>query len=60
MLDAYNLNKEETDLREARQMNQPVVMKRLFILKVTIEEEYMGKSTVQKAETEDDSKSEEF
>ncbi|WOK95232.1 hypothetical protein Cni_G03939 [Canna indica] len=41
MLDAYHLNKEETDLIEARQMGDPVVIQRLFILKETIEEEYM-------------------
>ncbi|KAF3795880.1 Uncharacterized protein EJ110_NYTH02990 [Nymphaea thermarum] len=41
MLDAYHNNKEETDLREARKMAQPVVIQRLFILKETIEEEYL-------------------
>ncbi|XP_009391923.3 uncharacterized protein At4g37920 isoform X1 [Musa acuminata AAA Group] len=41
MLDAYHLNKEETDLMEARRMGDPVVIQRLFILKETIEEEYM-------------------
>lgn len=41
MLDAYYLNKEETDLIEARQMSDPIVIQRLFILKETIEEEYM-------------------
>ncbi|KAL3036627.1 hypothetical protein AAZX31_01G019800 [Glycine max] len=60
MLDAYHLNKEETDLREARQMTDPVVIQRLFILKDTIEQEYMEKDTTQKSETKDDSKSEEF
>ncbi|OIV94464.1 hypothetical protein TanjilG_25526 [Lupinus angustifolius] len=61
MLDAYNLNKEETDLREARQLTQPVVMQRLLILKETIEEEYIAKNAAQKGETkDDDSKSEEF
>ncbi|XP_061336867.1 uncharacterized protein At4g37920 isoform X1 [Gastrolobium bilobum] len=60
MLDAYHLNKEETDLREARQMIQPIVIQRLFILKDTIEEEYMKKGEFQKSETENDSKSEEF
>ncbi|RDX82043.1 putative protein, chloroplastic, partial [Mucuna pruriens] len=60
MLDAYHLNKEETDFREARQMADPMVIQRLFILKDTIEQEYMEKGTTQKSETEDDSKSEEF
>lgn len=60
MLDAYHLNKEETDLREVRQMTDPVVIQRLFILKDTIEQEYMEKGTTQKSEKEDDSKSEEF
>uniref|UniRef100_A0A5B7BMR6 Uncharacterized protein n=1 Tax=Davidia involucrata TaxID=16924 RepID=A0A5B7BMR6_DAVIN len=41
MLDAYHLNKEDTDIREAKQMTQPVVIQRLFILKETIEEEYL-------------------
>ncbi|KAL2527872.1 Uncharacterized protein Fot_20473 [Forsythia ovata] len=41
MLDAYHLNQEETEIREAKQMNQPVVIQRLFILKETIEEEYL-------------------
>lgn len=59
MLDAYHLNKEETDLREAKQMTDPVVIQRLFILKDTIEQEYMEKGTPQKSETKDDSKSEE-
>ncbi|KAF5206011.1 endoribonuclease E-like protein [Thalictrum thalictroides] len=41
MLDAYHLNKEDTDIREAKQMTQPVVIQRLFILRETIEEEYL-------------------
>ncbi|KAL0377982.1 UNVERIFIED_CONTAM: hypothetical protein Sradi_3103700 [Sesamum radiatum] len=45
MLDAYHLNKEETEIREARKMNQPVVIQRLFILKETIEEEYLERNT---------------
>lgn len=45
MLDAYHLNKEETDIREAKQMSQPIVIQRLFILKDTIEEEYLDKKT---------------
>lgn len=43
MLDAYHLNKEETDIREVKQMTEPVVIQRLFILKETIEEEYLEK-----------------
>lgn len=46
MLDAYHLNKEETDIREAKQMSQPIVIQRLFILKDTIEEEYLDKKTM--------------
>ncbi|CAJ1931216.1 unnamed protein product [Sphenostylis stenocarpa] len=60
MLDAYHLNKEETDLREAKQMTDPVVIQRLFILKDTIEQEYMDKGTTQKSETKDDSKPVEY
>lgn len=60
MLDAYNLNKEESDLREARKMTDPIVIQRLFILKDTIEKEYMENNTVQKTETEDGSQSELF
>lgn len=45
MLDAYHLNKEETDIREAKQMSQPIVIQRLFVLKDTIEEEYLDKKT---------------
>ncbi|XP_020103778.1 uncharacterized protein At4g37920, chloroplastic-like isoform X1 [Ananas comosus] len=41
MLDAYHLNKEETDLTEARQMGDPIIIQRLNILKETIEDEYM-------------------
>ncbi|ERN18091.1 hypothetical protein AMTR_s00046p00227230 [Amborella trichopoda] len=52
MLDAYHINKEETDLREARQMTQPVVIQRLFILKETIEEEYMREKTEAKKDPE--------
>ncbi|CAI9110558.1 OLC1v1010609C1 [Oldenlandia corymbosa var. corymbosa] len=43
MLDAYNLSKEETDIREANQMSSPVVIQRLQILKETIENDYMEK-----------------
>ncbi|XAR51452.1 hypothetical protein NMG60_11006084 [Bertholletia excelsa] len=55
MLDAYHLNREDTDMREARQMSQPVVIQRLFILKETIEEEYLERGI----KTEDETKSEE-
>ncbi|GAB2232016.1 hypothetical protein Drorol1_Dr00011036 [Drosera rotundifolia] len=55
MLDAYHINKEETDIREAKQMTEPVVIQRLFILKDTIEEEYLEK----KIKTDADSKKQE-
>ncbi|KAH6825792.1 endoribonuclease E-like protein [Perilla frutescens var. hirtella] len=54
MLDAYHLNKEDTEIREAKKMNQPIVIQRLFILKETIEEEYLE----QNAKTETNEKSE--
>ncbi|KAM7520326.1 hypothetical protein LguiB_019288 [Lonicera macranthoides] len=57
MLDAYHLNKEETEIREAKQMDQPIVMQRLFILKETIEEEYLEKPNTKEAK---DSKSDDF
>ncbi|EEF35142.1 conserved hypothetical protein [Ricinus communis] len=57
MLDAYQLNKEDSDIREAKQMTQPVVIQRLYILKETIEEEYLDKTTF-RTQTEEDSKSE--
>ncbi|MED6218354.1 hypothetical protein PIB30_026048 [Stylosanthes scabra] len=60
MLDAYNLNKEEADFREARQLEQPIVMRRLLILKETIEEEYLAKPPIEKAEPIDESKLDEF
>lgn len=56
MLDAYHLNKEETDIREAKQMSQPVIIQRLFILKDTIEEEYLDQGT----KTEENKKSKEL
>lgn len=56
MLDAYHLNKEETEIREAKQMSPPIVIQRLFIIKETIEEEYLAKGI----KTEDDSESEEL
>ncbi|KAG0449089.1 hypothetical protein HPP92_027531 [Vanilla planifolia] len=46
MLDAYQLNKQETDLVEARQMSDPMVIQRLFVLKETIEQEYMKQNNV--------------
>ncbi|KAK6151070.1 hypothetical protein DH2020_016002 [Rehmannia glutinosa] len=55
MLGAYHLSKEETEIREAKKMNQPVVIQRLFILKETIEEEYLEQNT----KTETDANSEE-
>ncbi|KFK30422.1 hypothetical protein AALP_AA7G259000 [Arabis alpina] len=51
MLDAYHLNKEETDIREAKQMSQPIVIQRLFVLKDTIEDEYLDKKTLVADET---------
>ncbi|KAH7520387.1 uncharacterized protein At4g37920 isoform X2 [Ziziphus jujuba] len=56
MLDAYHLNKEDTDIREAREMIEPVVIQRLFILKETIEEEYLDQRKPQKSQTEEDPK----
>ncbi|KAJ4965636.1 hypothetical protein NE237_017485 [Protea cynaroides] len=52
MLDAYHLNNEENDIREAKQMTQPVVIQRLFILKETIEEEYLNRRTDTKEDPE--------
>ncbi|KAM0022349.1 hypothetical protein Hdeb2414_s0023g00627611 [Helianthus debilis subsp. tardiflorus] len=43
MLDAYQLHKDETDIEEAKEMNLPMVIQRLTILKETIEEEYLEK-----------------
>ncbi|KAE8673976.1 White-brown-complex ABC transporter family [Hibiscus syriacus] len=45
MLDAYMLNKEETDIKEAKKMSQHVVIQKLFILKETIEQEYLDQRT---------------
>ncbi|KAK2986693.1 hypothetical protein RJ640_010918 [Escallonia rubra] len=56
MLDAYNLHREDTDIREAKQMVQPVIIQRLFILKETIEEEYLEKDN----KSQNDTKTEEF
>lgn len=60
MLDAYNLNTEDSDIREAKQMAQPVVIQRLSILKETIEEEYLEHSMFQDSKTEGDIKSDEL
>lgn len=63
MLDAYHLNKEETDIKEAKQMSQPIVIQRLFILKDTIEEEYLDKKTIvadENPKKEEDTSVEEF
>ncbi|GMY12037.1 endoribonuclease E-like protein [Fagus crenata] len=60
MLDAYNLSKEDTDIREVKQMTQPIVIQRLFILKETIEQEYMEHSSFQDSKTEGTTKSEEL
>lgn len=59
MLDAYHLSQEETDIRAAKQINEPVVIQRLFILKETIEQEYLehGVNTdeeASKSRSEDD------
>jgi len=51
MLDAYHLSQEETDIREAKQINEPVVIQRLFILKETIEEEYLAREVKTDAES---------
>ncbi|OMP01667.1 hypothetical protein COLO4_11680 [Corchorus olitorius] len=61
MLDAYLLNKEETDIKEAKKMTQPVVIQRLFILKETIEEEYLAQNSAGTPEkTMDKTESEEL
>ncbi|XP_050208321.1 uncharacterized protein At4g37920 [Mercurialis annua] len=57
-LDAYQLNKEDTDIREAKRMAQPVVMQRLFILKEIIEDEYLEKTTFRTQTEEENSKTE--
>ncbi|XP_057978682.1 uncharacterized protein At4g37920 isoform X3 [Malania oleifera] len=57
MLDAYHLNKEDTDIREAKRMTPPVVISRLIILKETIEEEYLERR--QHNKTEDQAESDE-
>ncbi|KAL5705523.1 hypothetical protein ACHQM5_023818 [Ranunculus cassubicifolius] len=55
MLDAYHLNKEDTDIREAREMVQPVIIQRLLILKETIEEEYLKKEGAEPDEKSNES-----
>ncbi|KAK6258750.1 hypothetical protein SCA6_013224 [Theobroma cacao] len=60
LLDAYFLNKEETDIKEAKNMTQPMVIQRLFILKETIEEEYLDQRTTATDHSEDKTELEEF
>ncbi|KAL1810046.1 hypothetical protein ACET3Z_027036 [Daucus carota] len=52
MLDAHNLHKEDTEIREAKQMTPPMVIQRLFILKETIEEEYFQPNANQENKSE--------
>lgn len=54
MLDAYHLNKEDTEIREAKQLTEPVVIQRLFILKDTIEEDYLEKDKSQTDKKDED------
>ncbi|XP_051127474.1 uncharacterized protein At4g37920 [Andrographis paniculata] len=54
MLDAHHLNTEESEIREAKKMTQPVVIQRLFILKETIEEEYLEQDARSKKIVETD------
>lgn len=56
MLDAYHFNKEDTEIREAKQLTEPVVIQRLFILKDTIEEEYLEKDKDQTDKKDEDDK----
>lgn len=56
MLDAYHLNKEDTEIREAKQLTEPIVIQRLFILKDTIEEEYLEKDKSQTDKEDEDDK----
>lgn len=55
MLDAHQMNKEESDMKEVREMSDPMVIQRLFILKETIEEEYMKRtpSGIEESKPED-------
>ena len=41
MLDSYHVIKEETDFMDAQRMSDLVIIQRLFLLKETVEEEYM-------------------
>lgn len=52
MLDAHHLHKEETEIREAKQMTPPMVIQRLFILKETIEVEYLEQNVNKENKTE--------
>ncbi|XP_030455856.2 uncharacterized protein At4g37920 [Syzygium oleosum] len=56
ILDVYHLNKEDTEIREAKQLTEPVVIQRLFILKDTIEEEYLEKDKSQTDKKDEDEK----
>ncbi|XP_017985395.1 PREDICTED: uncharacterized protein At4g37920, chloroplastic [Theobroma cacao] len=58
LLDAYFLNKEETDVKYAKKMTQPIVRQRLFILKEIIEEEYLDQRTTATKPTKDKTESE--
>ncbi|GAV86855.1 hypothetical protein CFOL_v3_30281 [Cephalotus follicularis] len=60
LLDAYHLNKEESDIWQAKKMSQPVVIQRLFILKETIEEEYLERVSDQMQQTKGETQSEEL
>lgn len=50
MLDAYHLNKEETDLIEARKLGDPMIIQRLIILKQTLEEDYLKRHVDEEGE----------
>ncbi|XP_038690193.1 uncharacterized protein At4g37920 isoform X2 [Tripterygium wilfordii] len=52
MLDAYHLNKEESDIREAKHLTQPMVIQRLLMLYETIEEEYLEKTSFRSPQTD--------
>ncbi|KAI3896988.1 hypothetical protein MKX03_015812 [Papaver bracteatum] len=47
MLNAYHLNKEVSEIMEARQLTLPIAMQRLLILKETIKEEYLLQITAE-------------
>ncbi|CAK7323024.1 unnamed protein product [Dovyalis caffra] len=49
MFDVYHLNKEDSDNKEAKQMPQPAIIRSLFILKETIEEENFGEDYISDA-----------